>query len=83
MLTEIDFTIKTGYLICKGNPREQDYVIIQRQEDKTFPEYHFRCSPWATYIREDEIEVTVWGGLSDRRGIWERNGSRIEVGTSV
>ncbi|KJA21059.1 hypothetical protein HYPSUDRAFT_166185 [Hypholoma sublateritium FD-334 SS-4] len=80
LLPQIDFgRTKTGYLIRSHNlPRE--FKILQRPEDITPPEYHFRCFPWATYIQEDEIEITVWGGLFDRRGFWKRlNGSRLDV----
>lgn len=82
LLSKIKFgQTKTAYLLRRGKGSGEEYYIRQRKEDATFPEYHFECLPWAPYIREDEIEITLWGGLSDRRGIWTKNGSRIEVGT--
>ncbi|KAF9484162.1 hypothetical protein BDN70DRAFT_872860 [Pholiota conissans] len=35
------------------------------------------CPLWATMIREDEIEFTVWGQPWDRRGIWK--GQEVDI----
>ncbi|KDR78258.1 hypothetical protein GALMADRAFT_245345 [Galerina marginata CBS 339.88] len=47
-------------------PAPGGYRISQRE--KRFP--MITCPTWAQLIYVDEIEFTVWGSCSDRRGIW-------------
>lgn len=39
------------------------------------------CKPLGEMISEDDIEVTVWGGMSDRRGIWKTHNLKIGKST--
>ncbi|KAF8174868.1 hypothetical protein BJ912DRAFT_1046402 [Pholiota molesta] len=72
LLQYIDFRkTNRGYL---QKDRNGQYYIKQKDIP---PRYKVLSPPWATYIPEREVEFTVWGTCSDRRGIWK--GKKVDI----
>ncbi|KAF8970679.1 hypothetical protein BDZ97DRAFT_2055200 [Flammula alnicola] len=72
LLPSIDFG-KTNWAYLFKDHKTRQYVIRQKEKILNI----VSCPTWATLIREDEIEFTVWGVCADRRGIWK--GKKVDV----
>jgi hypothetical protein len=74
LLSEIEFgRTNWAYLTYQNRGGPGDYQITQRQ--RRLPKV--TCPPWGRMIYESEVEYTVYGLASDRRGIW----NDMEVGS--
>lgn len=72
LLSEIDFgKTNWAYLTYQNRGGPGGYQITQRQRCIPQP----CCLPWGRLIYESEVEYTVYGLASDRRGIW--NGKEV------
>ncbi|KAF9484219.1 hypothetical protein BDN70DRAFT_917909 [Pholiota conissans] len=71
LLRYIDFKATNWAYLLKD--RNNQYYIKQKQ----FHLPSVTTKPWTTYIPERDVEFTVWGSCTDRRGIWK--GKKVDV----
>ncbi|KIM89958.1 hypothetical protein PILCRDRAFT_812745 [Piloderma croceum F 1598] len=71
MLDDLDFERENWAYLVRENGRDR---LVYKNKP-----FSLKCTIWTTLIDEKDIEITKWGGMNFREGLW--NGKEVDLCT--